>query len=506
MGYAGKHLSPGQCETIARSLLKDMAQHSSGIVGFGARCPMHTETTTSNYSFFYNPESDIAHCRSCGESTDLIGLYCIVNGMDENDPDGFKEFCERYAPEILGKGDGPRQPAAPRKRLDWTPRQEPPVSETWLERAERFVAKRAAILQATPYALEQLARWGITPETAAKLRIGWVEKHKYYWYQNWGLPKQYWDEEQKKPKKMSVHVGLVFPCYSGGRLRRIKCRLDKPIKRPDGSELRYKAIDGGESCYDICGRPDSPFWIVVETERDSKLCWQELRRYGFGAMATGSAALAPDPRAHAILSRCEGVVNALDNDHAGARASWGFGADPERFRWAEAYPHSVRWLVPGVVGKDVGDLPGAGIDVWEWLRRGLPSWMVTACLRHAEKWDRRTEAQRDGAPDATPDASPEAAHEAAPDAQQAVPAWVLLEWPSPNVLPERLRATYADMLSIAAERGVQVRVQGDTVEPVHRPGHAAQYDELDFVRGMLEMQPEVVAMLRDFARAQEVQA
>ncbi|MEG6505880.1 hypothetical protein [Nitratidesulfovibrio sp. 1201_IL3209] len=493
MGYAGKHLSPGQCESIARSLLTDMAPHPTGKVGYGARCPMHTEGTTSNYSFFYNPEDDCGHCHSCGNHIDLIGIFNLVNGRDEQDPDGFKEFCERYAPEILGKGGAPRQPAAPRKPVDWTPRQTPPAPETWVQRAERFVAKRAATLLDTPYALEQLARWGITPETARACRIGWVEEKRFYHYQNWGLEPVL--KPDGRPRKIYAPVGLVFPCYSGGVLRRIKIRADNPGE----GELRYRAMEGGDASYGIWGRADSPFWIVVETERDAILCWQELRRYGFGAMATGNASLAPDPHAHAILSRCECVVNALDNDHAGARASWGFATEMEKFRWSVAYPHSIRWLVPGVVGKDVGDLPGAGIDVWEWLRRGLPMWMVAACLRHAEKWDRRTEEQRGDAPPETT-APPEA------------PAAVLLEWPSPDVLaaipaPDGCGPwTYQHILASAAEFGLRPEVRGTEIRLAYREGYARKSDEVEFLLDLMQGDPRIADMLRGAARAQEVLA
>jgi len=498
MGYAGKHLSSGQCESIARSLLTDMAPHSSGNAGYGARCPMHAENTTSDYRFYYNPEDDCGYCFSCQGHTDLIGIFNLVNNRDENDPDGFKEFCERFAPNILlGKGGAPRKSPAPRKPVDWAPKQKTQVQESWIQRAERFVAKRAATLLSTPYALDQLARWGITRATAEKCRIGWVDERRFYHYQNWGLPPM--QKKDGTPKKMYAPVGLVFPCYSGGVIRRIKIRADKPQE----GELRYRAIEGGDASYGIWGRPDSPFWIVVETERDAILCWQELRRYGFGAMGTGNASLAPDPFAHDILSRCECVVNALDNDHAGARASWGFATEMEKFRWNVAYPHSIRWLVPAVIGKDVGDLPSAGLDVWEWLRRGLPSWMEESCLRYAEKWDRRTEEQRGNALD-----EQEAVDEAHDDVEPcpAAPASVLVEWPPLTDIPDgQARATYRDMLIIASEH-VQVRVQGDVVQPVHRPGAKPQSIELDFVAGMLEMQPELVQLLRDVAKKQEVAA
>ena len=139
------------------------------------------------------------------------------------------------------------------------------------------------------------------------------------------------------------------------------------------AKQRYVALPGGEECYAIWGDPAWKIWVVVETERDAVLLWQELARYGIGAMGTGSAGKAPDPVSHTILSRADCIVNALDNDRAGAKASWKWIPD-HGFAWS-VYPHAVRWLVPSVIGKDVGDLPAAGIGVWEWIREGLPSYI-----------------------------------------------------------------------------------------------------------------------------------
>lgn len=502
MGYALDHMSESDRESIARNIFPAMSTTFTGKLGYGARCPFHVEGTTTEYSFYYNPRDDNAYCFSCQAHTDLIGLFNVLHGRDENDPDGFKEFFEKYAPSVLEKGFLPRQPSAPRQPVDWTPKQTQPAPETWVQRGERFVAKRAATLLETQYALDQLARWGITPETAKACRIGWVDERRFYHYQNWGLEPVL--KPDGKPKKMYAPVGLVFPCYSGGVLRRIKIRADNPGE----GELRYRAMEGGDASYGIWGRPESPFWIVVETERDAILCWQVLRRYGFGAMATGNASLPPDPHAHGILSRCECVVNALDNDHAGARASWGFSTQMEKFRWNEAYPHAIRWLVPGVVGKDVGDLPGAGIDVWEWLRRGLPSWVVAACLRHAEKWDRRTEAQRG---DALADPQQDAPGDAGDDSPHA-PRPVRIEWPAPSVLaaipapPGCGPWDYDTALMFSAQFGLQPEICGDELRMVYRTGYTRVDDEVDAVMAAINSDPRIADMLRQAARAQEVLA
>lgn len=469
MGAAHQNLSTGELEAIARELLTGVLPGTvKGRVS--SHCPMHAERTPGG-AFFYDPADDVGYCHSCGQGTDIIGLFNLVQGNDVDDPQGFREFFERYAPGRIGERGQQRTVRV--RREGWQPRPSEPSPELWRRKAAEFVAKRAARLLETPEALAALARWGIAPETAKACRIGWMHERRFYRFTAWGLP--YAANEKGNEKCILAPEGFVFPCYQRGELVRVKVRLHNPAE----GQPKYRAMEGSGASYGIWGKPDATrVWVVLETERDAILCWQELRRYGVGAMSSGSATIAPDAFAHALLSRADCIVNALDNDHAGRKKSWSFLPEDHRFAWSQ-YPHAVRWLVPSVIGKDVGDLPAAGISVWDWLRLGLPPHIRAICERMA----------------------------ASPLQQREGRAPVLLEWPAPEALPEGVdRQAYRDMLVIAAEHGVQVQVQGDDVRPVHRAGAAPKSDELDFVAGMLEMQPPVIAMLRAAACAQGVAA
>lgn len=471
MGAAADILSAGQREAIAREILVGALPNMVG-GKVSSHCPLHDERTKGG-AFFYDPEEDVAFCHSCGQSQDLIGLWLISRGMDPADPQGFREFFERFAPGRLGEGRREHKPRE-RARVVWTPRVMEPCPDLWRQQAMAMVEKYAQRLQQDAEALDRLAQWGVTPETAKACQIGWLHEDRYFKFTTWGLPY----EENAKGNERCIRApkGFVFPCFAGGLLRRIKVRADEPNEHGD----RYAALAGGEEMYGIWGKPEQcRMWIIVETERDAMFCWQELRRYGIGAMSPGSASKAPDSYAHSILARADVIINALDNDQAGAKKSWSYIPDDPRFCWDTAYPHAVRWLVPSCIGKDVGDLPRAGVKVWDWLRRGLPVHVLRACERNAQRHDRALE--------------------------QIVRR---VEWPSPDVLaaipaPEGCGPwDYDYVLTIAAQFGLQPEVGGNEVRLVYRDGYAQQSDEIEDVMYAMNHDPRIGQMLRDAARAQ----
>lgn len=451
MGAALNQLTVGEREDIARELLTDaLPQLVHGRVS--SHCPFHTERTPGG-AFFYDPADDVGFCHSCGQGSDLVGIYNALQGNDPDDPQGFRDFFERFAPGRAGERG---QRAERIQRTAWQPRRVEPSPALWARKAEEFVAKRAATLLETPEAIAALHRWGITPETARLCRIGWVSEERFYKYSAWGLP---FDTNDKgRERCIYAPVGLVFPCYQRGELVRVKIRVHKPAD----NQPNYRAINGGPANYGVWGRPESTrVWIVVETERDAILCWQELRHYGIGAMSTGSASIAPDEYAHTLLSRADCIVNALDNDHAGRKKSWSFVGGDHRFAWSQ-YPHAVRWLVPACIGKDVGDLPAAGVGVWDWLRIGLPPHIREACERNAE----RIAAKR-------------AAEAAAPR---------VLPFPSADglSLDGPAGAAYAEVIDCAERYNLRLRVEAGVLSVVYAEGAEPHGDADRYVQALID--------------------
>jgi hypothetical protein len=106
--------------------------------------------------------------------------------------------------------------------------------------------------------------------------------------------------------------------------------------------------------------PNRQAFVVTEAELDAMM----VSRYAgslVGTVGLGSAGIKPDASAYYILKKAMRILVALDYDQAGkaARAWWLENFDTARF-----------WPVP--VGKDPGEAFQNGLDIKEWVRRGLP--------------------------------------------------------------------------------------------------------------------------------------
>lgn len=368
MGAALEKLGEMACERIAAELL-DMTHKNSG-ARLGVHCPWHEERSPG--ACWYDPTKDKAICYSCGNSGDIIDVFCAVQGMDAQSPASFRAFFEKYATSAVLSRSG-RDEKKRQRPTGWTPRADKPEADnmTWQEGATAFVLRCADAMQGEHF--ERLMLWGVNPETAKNCCIGYCAKDNFIPFTRWGLPYA----ENSKGRERHIHLpqGFVFPVFGAdGALLRVKVRLDNPRDEKE----KYKAVVGGANCYGIWGDRKSRVWFVTETERDGMLLWQELGAFGIGAMATGSASLPPDAVSHGILSRADCIINALDNDHAGATASWGFDPDAPHFRWNTAYAHARRWLVPSSVGKDPADLVGK-VNIVDWALAALPVHVRERC-------------------------------------------------------------------------------------------------------------------------------
>jgi hypothetical protein len=217
--------------------------------------------------------------------------------------------------------------------------------------------------------MERMAAWGLTRETVRRWKLGWNLADDFRPVTGWGLPHAMGGKG--KEAKVWLPPGLVVPFFRQGRLQSIKVRRtkdsmaagpehlrDTPYWEVRGSQTRFFAFTDDES-----STPDVV--VVVETERDGALIWQETRGLALNVwgMGSGGAGKRPDIWAHYMLSRAQLVLVALDTDEAGM-INWPW--------WERQYPHSLRLIVPKRYGKDAGDLPGK-LPVADWIRAGLPS-------------------------------------------------------------------------------------------------------------------------------------
>lgn len=370
MSIAGDRLTATDRQTIAESLLTDPKPYKSDEVG--GHCPFHREETPGG-AFFYNFEIDAAHCHSCGQDSDLVGIYNAVHGRPADDSEGCAEFVKKYCPQDGSRPvlQGERR-AKPRR--EWQPGSIDLPPELWREKALAFVEHSEERLQSSPERLAELAAWGIDAETARLCRFGWNDRDKWPPLTAWGLPREM--NDKGKEKKVWLPEGLVMPAIRDGQILKLKIRRPNPAT-PWGTDRKYWEVKGGANrLYHVYGAASYRVWVVTETERDAALVWSRCRGLGIGAMGNGGASKRPAGFVADLLSRAWVILNAMDFDRAGANNTYGF--------WEKEYPTSVRYPAPPSMGKDVGEAVERGLDVHQWVLDGLPGFVLRKLSASAE--------------------------------------------------------------------------------------------------------------------------
>lgn len=367
MSIAGDRLSPADRCAIAESLLTAPKPYKSDEIG--GHCPFHREETPGG-AFYYNFDMDAAHCHSCGEDADLVGIFNAVHGRTPADPEGCAEFVKKYCPD-----DGSRpMPSLVRKetaRREWQPKDVKVPPALWMEKADSFVDHSVERLQSNPERLAELAAFGIDAETALKCRFGWNDRDKWPPVTAWGLPHEL--NERGKEKKVWLPEGLVMPAVHDSRVLKLKIRRPNPLT-PWGENRKYWEVRGGaNTLFHVYGNPLNQIWVVMETERDAALVWKYVHDLGIGATGNGGAAKRPGGYVVEILNKAKVILNAMDFDKAGATSSYDF--------WEKEFPTSIRYPAPPSMGKDIGDAAANGLDVRQWILDGLPGYIKREMAR-----------------------------------------------------------------------------------------------------------------------------
>ena len=287
-------------------------------------------------------------CRAEDKGGDAIALLMHAKNMS------FKEACAHLGKQVSSKPRA-RTPQQPRKAaVEFKPRETSSPAELWQQKAAEFVEASHAVLLKTPDQLAWLAARGITEETARRFNLGWNAKDEWRSRPSWGV--------EDNGKKLWLPVGLVIPYFIGGSLHRVRIRLKEPF-----NEMRYYVVPStppGAAPMMICPEQVTPrgvgAWIVVESELDAILIAQDAGDI-IGVASLGSCSTKPDGALYDALRKADHIINALDFDAAGLKASpW----------WAEHFPQAERWPVPR--GKDPGDYRKEGGDIRAWIIAGLP--------------------------------------------------------------------------------------------------------------------------------------
>jgi len=275
-------------------------------------------------------------CRGCGKHGDAIQFLRDVKGL------GFLD-----AVSFLGMEPRERTPTADPRGDGWTPRTAALPSDKWREQAGDFVTRAEETLARDPDRLGWLLEErGLTGETATAARLGWNPRDAFLARGTWGLPGD---------KKLWLPAGLVIPLFGqDGGVIRLK------VRRPVKEEPRYVFVSGGCTQTWVIPGVTGSCLVVVESELDGLLLWQEARDLT-GVVILGSAQARPDAESTARLRVAEAVLVSLDADPAGGKQTWAW--------WMRRFPKARRW--PPVRGKDLTDSWRAGVPLREWLQAGL---------------------------------------------------------------------------------------------------------------------------------------
>lgn len=297
------------------------------------------------------------YCRGCGLQGDAIQFLREFQGL------GYGEACRALGltPATPSGKQIPRDTVTPAPCMPvWTPKAGELPNARWQAQARKLISWAAQELQNSPGVLSWLAaERGLTPETAARHRLGWLPKDLYRDRAAWGLPQEL--KPTGKRRMLWLPRGLVLPVLdASGAPARIKFRRPDPGK--DEPKYLYLPSEPKNTAPIIITGAASA-WIVVESELDGLLLAQEAGDL-VNVLALGSASLRPDAEAHARLEAAPFILVSLDADDAGDKAAWTW--------WTTHYPpEKVRvWPVPE--GKDPTDAWRAGWDLRAWIEGALP--------------------------------------------------------------------------------------------------------------------------------------
>lgn len=307
-------------------------------------------------------------CRKCGKEGDVIDYLRDYRSMNYHDArelvgskhDGLAALCPSGRP-----GQGKNSPSIP--------------SSAWQNQAAKFISLAEQNLLSIPdsqddisfdgfvdndgrmvfSSLQFLLNRGLSLETIINNNLGWIGYQTQESRLTWGLP-------TKERRKLIIPSGLFIPTYnSQGELIRIRIRRKFLYK---GNQ--YHIITGSSLApmiLSLTGR-HAQACIVVESELDGLLLHQEASDL-VTVIALGSASIRPNIATDTILQQADIILLALDNDEAGAKASWSF--------WIPTYGKKVkRWPVP--IGKDPGEALQMGVNIRAWIEAGLMDYSTTA--------------------------------------------------------------------------------------------------------------------------------
>lgn len=286
-------------------------------------------------------------CRGCEKTGDSIQYLRDLRGLS------FAEACQALGISKVGYRRKKAR-TLPEKQIFKAKNHDLPTPR-WMQKANAILKNSQSALW-TPEgqaARDLLFNKGLLEETILHAGIGCNPADLYRDQRGWGMPQEV--RHDGKPKLLWIPAGLVIPlqCHEGpGRLR---------IRRHDPGDGPRYVIVAGSTLAPLIIDQGKKVLLVVESELDAWLCWQEAGDLT-SVMAMGAAGMKPDVSAHELLLQADIILNGLDYDAAGAMYSWKW--------WCVTYGQKViRWPVP--IGKDPSDAWAKGLNIRDWIETGI---------------------------------------------------------------------------------------------------------------------------------------
>lgn len=321
-------------------------------------CPFHPEKTAS---FSVVTEKQMFFCFGCSESGDVFEYIMKIKGIPFFE--AAKQLAMQYGislPDADNTVTYKPYPAKPvhTKKPEFTPEKAVQPKQLWQDKAEKLVTWAHEQLLNNKERLAWLKKRGIELDTVKEFMLGFNPGKKgndlYRPRESWGL-ETILKDDGKTRKKLWIPIGIVIPYIINDEIIRIRIRTDR-------DQLRYYVMPGSGMRCMLFGESKYRAYIVVESELDGYLIYQETRQNGIGVLSMGSSSRKPDIDTYESIKNTPVILNALDADRAGAEANlW----------WEKTLSQNVRWPVP--FGKDPGDAFEKGLNIGAWVKSGLPS-------------------------------------------------------------------------------------------------------------------------------------
>lgn len=315
------------------------------------------------------------HCQTGGD---------IIAFLQEFDGLSFRDACAELG---ITTSTQPSRIHRPLRRpqtqaATFTPQTYAQPCSAWMEHATKLATEAAAVIQDQPAVLTWLAARGLSLDAVRAYRLGWMageDKTGTCLYRQraaFGLPPKT-GKDGKPVRSFWIPRGITIPDWDAtGNCRRLQIRRpNKDIDAAKKHDPKYMYVSQPDPAYTasqvfppVGVAAELATWVVVEARLDAMAVHHACGgRVGVVALLTVSAH--PDAVAHAALSRAARILVALD-----------FDTQPEDGKpiptakawpwWEAAYPQARLWPVPK--GKDPGDAYAQGVDLWAWVRAGMP--------------------------------------------------------------------------------------------------------------------------------------